>query len=208
MRVFVAGTDTGVGKTRVGVLLARALRAAGMDTVALKPVCCGDRADAHHLREACDNVLALDEVNPIHLRAPLAPLAAARAEGTVLGTAPLVEWFGRVAGARDSVLVEGAGGWLVPFAPGVTMADLAVAFDLPVLLVVANRLGCINHTLLTLESVRARGLSCAGMVLNHCETRPDDASTAVNRSLLEEVSGLPVLFEIFHGQETLEFACA
>jgi dethiobiotin synthetase len=208
MRAFVAGTDTGVGKTRACVLLTRALRASGMDTVALKPVCCGDRADAHLLRGAADNELDLDDVNPIHLHAPLAPLAAARAGGVTLETGPLVAWFRRVAGGRASVLVEGAGGWLVPFAPGVSMADLAVAFDLPVLLVVANRLGCINHTLLTLESVRARGLPCPGLVLNQCETRPEDASTGVNRPLLEEVSGLPVLFEISHGQESLEVACA
>lgn len=208
MTAFVAGTDTGVGKTYVTSLLARSLRAAGLDTIALKPVCCGDRDDALALQAACEGELDIDAVNPIHLAAPLAPLEAARRAGRTLDLLSLVTWFTKVSGGRRSVLVEGAGGWLAPLAPELSMADLAAAFGLPVLLVVANRLGCLNHTLLTLESIRARGLSCAGLILNSLPTPEGDLSPASNRAVLEEVSGEHVLFEISCGQQTLEIACA
>ncbi|MCX7868575.1 MAG: dethiobiotin synthase [Terrimicrobiaceae bacterium] len=192
-RAFVTGTDTGVGKTFVTARLAAAQRARGLDTLALKPVCCGGREDAEILREACACELALDEVNPVWLPEPLAPAVAAR------GNPPRLEaleaWFQKLSAGRRSVLVEGAGGWLVPLAPGQTMADLAVRLGLPVVIVVANRLGCLNHALLTLASVRAHGLPCPGFILNATRAAPGDISPASNRQALEDASGLPVLLE-------------
>lgn len=205
MRAFVTGTDTGVGKTYVTALLTRSLRAAGLDTVALKPVCCGERDDAGILRAAADDELTLDEVNPVWFRTPVAPLVASRIEGGEVSVGGLVDWFSRVAGARKSVLVEGAGGWLVPLADGSTIADLAVRIDLPVVLVVANRLGCINHTLLTLESISRRGLKCDGIILNTVSPGVDDA-VRTNREILVETSGVPVLFETGWGEMTLDLA--
>jgi dethiobiotin synthetase len=103
--------------------------------------------------------------------------------------------------------VEGAGGWLVPVAPRATIADLAALFGLPVLLVVANRLGCLNHTLLTIESIRARGQECRGIVLNTLPGVPSVA-TETNKRTLQEVCDVPILFEITSGQQRLELAVA
>ena len=203
MRAFVAGTDTGVGKTYATSLLVRSLRENGIPAVGLKPVCCGGREDAELLRAASGGELSLDETNPVSLNAPLAPLAAARAEGRDVSFSDLVSWFRRVSHGREALLVEGAGGWLVPLAEGRTMADLAVAFELPVLLVAANRLGCVNHTLLTLESIRSHGLPCMGIVLNSIGP-PADSSCAGNRTLIEEISSVPVLWEISPGQHRID----
>lgn len=207
MRAFLTGTDTGVGKTHVTALLARALRRAGLDTVALKPVCSGDRHDAETLREACGRELDLDAVNPLWFAAPLAPYAAARRENRTISLPALEAWFRSVSAGRQSVLVEGAGGWLVPLSENFLLADLAVALGLPVIVVVANRLGCVNHALLTIESIRARGLECRGIVLN-TPAPASDASVQENRALLEEFTDVPILFEVASGQGEIELAIA
>lgn len=202
MKCFVTGTDTGVGKTYVTALLTRALRRTGLDTVALKPICCGPRDDVDALCAASDQELTPDETNPVWLAAPTAPLVAARLEKTTVDLPALGSWFDRLSATRTSLLVEGVGGWLVPMADGQTSADLAVRFGLPVLVVVANKLGCLNHTLLTLESIHARGLACAGVILN---TLSDETSpaTETNRRILEEFCDAPILFEITPGQRAL-----
>lgn len=207
MRCFVTGTDTGVGKTYVSALLTRALRRAGLGTVALKPICCGPRDDVDALCAASENELTPDQTNPVWLAAPAAPLVAARLEKTAVEIEALTRWFDEIATGRDSLLVEGVGGWLVPMAEGKTSADLAEAFGLPVLVVVANKLGCLNHTLLTLESIRARGLTCTGLILN---TLSGEASVAAatNRTILEEFCEAPILFEIAPGQDGLTLALA
>jgi len=207
MRAFITGTDTGVGKTFVTTLLARALRQAGLDTIALKPLCSGDRGDAVALREACDGELDLDGINPLWFRAPVAPLLAARLEGRSVSLPDLEKWFHSVSQGRRSVLVEGAGGWLAPTAGAKVIADLASTLGLPVLLVVANRLGCVNHALLTIENIRSRGLACRGIVLNTVSSDADE-SRQTNRSLLEEFTDVPVLFEITPGQQEIELAVA
>ncbi len=207
MRAFVTGTDTGVGKTYVTSLLTRALRHAGLDTVALKPLCSGDRADAEILRRAAGDELGLDEVNPHWFRAPVAPLVAARAEGREVSLAGIQDWFDKVSAGRKSVLVEGAGGWLAPVVEGGTAADLCVALGLPVIVVTANRLGCVSHTLLTLESIRARGLTCQGIILNSLSPVGEE-STSTNRALLEEFADAPILLEIARGQDSVDLALA
>ena len=207
MRAFLTGTDTGVGKTFVTALFARALRRAGLDTVALKPICSGDRGDAEILRAACDGELELDEVNPLWFQMPVAPHLAARHENRTISIPALEDWFCSVSAGRQSVLVEGAGGWLVPIADGALVADLAVALGLPVIVVVADRLGCINHALLTIESVRARGLECRGIILNSLPRESRETELG-NRAMLEEFTDVPVLFEIAPGQQALELAVA
>jgi dethiobiotin synthetase len=201
MKAFITGTDTGVGKTFFTVLLTRALREAGLRTIALKPVCCGDREDAIALHEACDKDLGIEEINPIYLEAPVAPLIAARQAGTPVSVEQLKAWAVQVTDGRPSVLVEGAGGWLVPITENFSIADLAAHLGYPVLVVVANRLGCLNHTLLTLSDLRARGLSCLGLVLN--SGLGSDESCLTNREILEELTGLPVLWEITKDQSSL-----
>jgi dethiobiotin synthetase len=127
---------------------------------------------------------------------------AARAENRDVSLPALADWFRRVSAGRKSVLVEGAGGWLAPVAKGACVADLCAALSLPVIVVAANRLGCVNHTLLTIESIHARGLACRGIILNTIQPSPDD-SARTNRALLEEFTDVPVLLEIAPGQSEL-----
>lgn len=207
MNYFITGTDTGVGKTYFTAMLTRALRKAGFDTAALKPICCGPREDVHILRAAADGELTPEEINPLFFDLPAAPLAAAREEKRAVDLDELAAWFQRLRPQRRSWLVEGAGGWLVPITREKTVADLASLIGLPVLVVVANRLGCLNHTLLTIESIRARGLECAGLVLNTF-TEEQTAATQTNKKILQECSNVPVLFEIHPGQQNIELAVA
>ena len=197
MNLFLTGTDTGVGKTFTTALLTRALRQAGHGTLALKPICSGERSDVEILRDASGQILSLDETNPVWLQAPAAPLVAARLENRTLSLDVFVEWFASLSAKHPSLLVEGAGGWLVPVTDTETLADLAVRLALPVIPVVANRLGCINHTLLTLESIRARGLACPGIILNYLSP-PADPAEHTNAQILSRHT--QILLEIHPGQ--------
>jgi dethiobiotin synthetase len=207
MSYFLTGTDTGVGKTRIAAMLVRKRRAAGVDAVGFKPICCGDRADAERLREAAHGSVELNEVNPVWLRPPLAPYAAAMVEGRMVDLALIRETFTRLRTTRASVIVEGVGGWLVPIAREFSMADLAVEFGLPVLVVAANRLGAINHTLLTVRAVKNSGLECAGVILNQVSAPTvEDGAVVTNRGVMEELlaeAGVKVLGEVEYGVEAL-----
>jgi dethiobiotin synthetase len=173
---FITATDTGVGKTEVACALVRAARAAGVDAVGMKPAQSGhlpgEPSDAERLREASGGVEPLEAICPYSLSAPLAPAVAARLEGrrlelaTILGAA-------RALGERHELLVvEAAGGLLVPLTERETYADLAVALGLPVIVVARAGLGTVNHAALTVEALRRRGLGIAAIVLNR--TAPDD----------------------------------
>lgn len=197
MNFFITGTDTNAGKTFCTALLTRALRGKGFETIALKPLCSGEREDVEILRSVSDNALSNDETNPVWLKAPAAPVVAARLENRPITLDSLEAWFHTLSRKHPSLLVEGAGGWLVPITKTETIADLAARLSLPVILVVANRLGCINHTLLTLESIRARGLRCPGIILNNLAANPDIA-TRTNREILEQHT--PILLEVHPGQ--------
>ncbi len=204
MNLFLTGTDTSVGKTYVAALVVRALRKAGRDCVGLKPICCGGREDAELLHAAAAGAISLNEINPVWLRTPAAPYTAAVIENRPIDLMLIRETFGRVRCAHESLIVEGVGGWRVPIAQDYFVGDLAEEFGLPIAIVVANRLGAINHALLTVESVRARGLPCAGLILNRVSPE-DDVATATNRSMLEELTGLPILAEIAYGQAEILF---
>ena len=197
MNLFVTGTDTGVGKTFVTALLTRALRQAGHGTSALKPICSGERSDVEILRDASGQALSLDETNPVWLQAPAPPLVAARLENRSLSIDFFVEWFSSLSAKHPSLLVEGAGGWLVPITDTETLADLAIRLALPVIPIVANRLGCLNHTLLTLESIQARGLPCPGIIVNHLDS-PSGPAQLTNAQILARHT--QILLEIHPGQ--------
>lgn len=199
MNFFITGTDTNVGKTYIAALLIRALRAAGRDCVGFKPICCGGREDAELLHEASEGAIPLNELNPVWLRTPAAPYTASLIENRALDLDLIRECFGRARSAHESLIVEGAGGWLVPIARDYFVADLALEFGLPVAIVVANRLGALNHALLTIAAVRARGLECAGLILNH-PAAEEDIATTTNRSVLEDLAGVPILAEVAFGQ--------
>jgi dethiobiotin synthetase len=181
---FVTATDTGVGKTVVTRGLATALRARGRDVAVFKPVQSGALAndptgDAALLGADCIYAFS----------APLAPLVAARAEGGTIALEPIAKRAEELAREHELLLVEGAGGLLVPLADGFDMADLAVALGLPLVVVARAGLGTVNHTLLTIEAAQARGLELAGVVLNG----QSDESTADNAALIEAGSGVRVL---------------
>lgn len=208
MNLFITGTDTDAGKTYVTALLTRSLRKAGFDTVAMKPISCGEPEDSRRLREAGDNTLSMEEVTPVAYSAPLAPIEAARLEGRSFDSAEVLPTFAQLHRTHRSLLVEGVGGWLVPLAQDYSTADLAKAMGFPVLLVVRNRLGALNHTLLTLESIASHGLTCEGIVLNNHPDDLGDPAAEGNRRLLPKLASVPVLFEISPDQTELKLAVA
>jgi dethiobiotin synthetase len=202
MSYFVTGTDTGAGKTRFSCLLVEALRAEGIPAVGYKPVCCGERGDAL-LLSAASGGLDPERVNPIWLRASVAPLVAGMLENRPVDVSAMHAGFRALAAEHPMVIVEGVGGWRVPLAEGYDMADFAADLKLPVIVVVGNRLGALNHTILTVDAIRARGLEIAGLVVNQLSDELDTASIT-NKGVLEQLTGVPILAEIIHGQDFLE----
>lgn len=192
MSVFVTGTDTGVGKTTFTVWLLQRLRARGLQVAGYKPICCGDRDDATQLLAASSPGLTIDEVNPVWLRTPAAPLTAATVEQCEIDRAALGNGFVRLKERFDFVAVEGVGGWKVPITTDYFTSDLAAELHLPVLLIAYNRLGCLNHVFLTLQGIEAAGLKCAGIVLNDLAPEPEIA-TATNAEILRRCLDLPIL---------------
>ena len=198
----MTGTDTAVGKTHVTRLLLEGLRGAGVDAVGYKPVACGDRDDATVLAEASGG-LAIDAVNPVFFRAALAPHVAGLLENRTVDPALLLDGYRQLAAAHELVLVEGAGGWEVPIAPGYRISDLARDLGLPVIVVAANRLGALNHTLLTVQAIRNRGLDCAGIFLNQLDDELDTAMIT-NKGVIEDLTGVPLLDHLIHGQDFIQ----
>ncbi len=182
--VFVTGTDTGVGKTHVAVALLRALAAAGVRAVGMKPVAAGIdagaavAADVAALAGADGRDVALSDRNPYAFAPAIAPHVAARDAGIAIDVAAIAAAYGRLAGTADVVVVEGAGGVRVPLGPDADMLDVAGRLRLPVLLVVGVRLGCLNHALLSADAIHGRGLALAGWVANRVDpgmARADDS---------------------------------
>ena len=197
--VFVTGTDTGVGKTVVSCALVRALLDAGVDTAAMKPIETGvdERGplDAQALRTAAGDADSLDDVCPLRFAMPAAPNVAARAEGRTIDLSVIDAAFARLGSRHAATVVEGAGGLLVPIDAQTTMADLARRLRLPVVVVARAALGTINHTLLTLEAARARGLDVVGVVVSHAEGALSDADRH-NLSHLREALGASLIGEV------------
>ncbi len=172
--LFVTGTDTSAGKTVVSCALLSALAREGFSVAGFKPVAAGAdqtpgglrNEDASLLRRHSSISLEYEEVNPITLEPPIAPHIAARSAGISLSPELLAKRHRQLARKVDIVISEGAGGWLVPLSETDCMADLAIRIGDPVILVVAMRLGCLNHAILTAESIRARGAKFAGWVAN------------------------------------------
>ncbi len=194
--LFLTGTDTDVGKTYVAALILRALRAEGIDAVGMKPICCGDRTDALLLHTASDGCAELNDINPVWLRTPAAPYTAAMIENRAIDLALIRETFAKLREAHECVIVEGVGGWRVPITDAYFLSDLAAEFALPVAVVVANRLGAINHALLTVESIRASGQNCAGVIFNELPGTEPGIPTTTNRSVLESLLAVPILFDV------------
>jgi len=201
-RFFVAGTDTGVGKTLITCALLHAAAARGVSTLGLKPVAAGCDETLEGLRN--DDALALmvastvkldyAQVNPVALREAVAPHIAAQHENRTLQVARLAGLCRGALSKAELVLIEGAGGWRVPLSGRETLAQLAVELRLPVILVVGIRLGCLNHALLTAEAIRSDRLPLAGWVANIID--PATACIDENIETLQRWLGAPLLAKV------------
>ena len=206
--IFITGTDTGVGKTVLTVLVTRFLLEHSVHVAALKPICSGGRADARALRAATDGALALNEINPWHFRAPIAPLLAARRERKHVHLSEVLAHVRAVQKRFDVLLVEGAGGLLSPLGENFDSGDLIAALGALPLVVAPNRLGAVNHILLTLEALPRSAASRARVVLMFPPRR--DAATAINAKLLAgffdagRIFELPWLVENISAREALK----
>jgi dethiobiotin synthetase len=202
--LFVTGTDTGVGKTLVSCALLHALRKHHARVAGMKPVAAGAiptstgwaSEDALALRAASSLRVPAELDNPVLLPDPLSPHLAAQRNGTMIDITHLAHCYKQLAQQADAVVVEGAGGFLVPLTPTATGADLAQALALPVVLVVGLRLGCLNHALLTAEAIRAHGLQLAGWVANRID--PAMACQQENIEFLRQRLGAPLLGDVPH----------
>ena len=203
--LLVTGTDTGIGKTWVSALIVEELRKGGSAAVGLKPVLSGARDDAERLWEAGGGVLDLDVVNPWWYRTPVAPLVASRIEGNPLMLSEMISQIHEVRDSQDFTLVEGVGGWEVPMAEDFGFPEFAKELGFPVLVVAANWLGTINHTLLTVKAIQAAGLECIGVVLNHLEAERDVAATT-NRMMLDELCPVPIIGEVLTDADWVDWS--
>lgn len=197
--IFITGTDTGVGKTIVAATLARLLRLKGINVGVMKPVTSGCREEQGRL--VSDDALLLscaagvpcdDDVAPYLLREPLAPAEAARLDGVRIDADRIRSSYGRLAVLHDVVIVEGAGGLMVPLADGLLTTDLVRFLGLPLLVVARPNLGTVNHTLLTCFCAQQLGLAVAGVVINNFPQSPDLAEQGAPRQI-ETLSGVSLL---------------
>jgi dethiobiotin synthetase len=193
--LFITGTDTGVGKTHTAARLLHLLRTSGTSCAGMKPICCGDRRDAEFLLAASSDGLTIDDVNPVWLKTPAAPMVGSLIEKVDIDIDHILAAFHSLQNRVEHVIVEGAGGWMVPIRPDYFISDLAVAMKLRVLVVACNRLGCLNHAALTVQSVIEHRLRCAGLVLNNAQGTGDIA-TMSNADILKKIIDVPVLGEL------------
>ena len=199
--LFITATDTGVGKTVVTAALAMVLREQGVDVGVMKPVATGCvrrreglvSEDAEFLAHAADVPEPLAEICPVRLAEPLAPTVAAARAKIELDLAPVWAAWRRLRDAHDILLIEGIGGLLCPVTRKLFAADLAVRFSAPLLVVARPNLGTINHTALTVEAARARGLEVAGIVINRYNHDTADVAMMTNPDEIQRATGAAVL---------------
>ena len=197
--VFIAGTDTGIGKTVVAASLLAATSAAGLRALGMKPVASGCEQSANRLRNADAELLIAHSagtepyecVNPYALPEPVAPHIAAASAGIEIRLQPIADAFAALATRADILVVEGVGGWAVPLSPALMQADLVRALALPVILVVGLRLGCLSHALLSARAIAADGCSLLGWIGNRVD--PQMGCVEENLATLRERIAAPCL---------------
>ncbi len=213
--VFIAGTDTGIGKTHAACALVHALRQAGYHTCGMKPVASGCLSTPNGLRN--DDALALQaagsdplldygSINPVSLRDPLSPHLAAAHDGVRISLAPMRTAFEQLMRSHRRVVVEGVGGWMVPLAPGLLASDIARQWQLPVILVVGLRLGCLSHAQLSARAITADGCRLLGWVGNGIDPSMD--AIEENLATLRELLPAPCLGVLPHGVPPAQAAVA
>lgn len=196
MSFFVTGTDTNVGKTLISCALLHGFAAQGKRVVGMKPVAAGCNAreqndDALQLRAAGNVAVSYGQINPYCFHPAIAPHVAAQRAGVEIQFSRITESYHELAAQADVVIVEGAGGFLVPLNVQQDSADLVRELNLPVILVVGMRLGCLNHALLTVEAINTRGLTLAAWVANLIE--PDMPMCEANIAALQQRIAAPML---------------
>lgn len=201
MSYFITGTDTGVGKTLISCALLHALAQQGLNVAGFKPVAAGCDEDDHNedalaLRAASTVQLTYGQLNPYCFVPALAPHIAARFTGVRIELSRIMNSYRELAGQTDEVIVEGAGGFLVPLNEKQDGADLAKELGLPVIVVVGMRLGCLNHALLTVRAIAESGLECAGWVANAVE--PGMPALKENIEALQSRIDAPLLGVVPH----------
>ncbi|MEP7186173.1 MAG: dethiobiotin synthase [Rhodanobacter sp.] len=211
--VFIAGTDTDVGKTHAACALLHALRQAGYHSCGMKPVASGcvstpdglRNDDALELQAAgSDPRLDYSLINPVSLRDPLSPHLAAAHDGICISLTPMRAAFERLTHSHQRVVVEGVGGWMVPLAPGLLSSDIARQWQLPVILVVGMRLGCLSHALLSARAIAADGCHLLGWVGNTVD--PAMEAFEENLATLRELLPAPCLGVLPHGMRSAQAA--
>lgn len=205
--IFITGTDTGVGKTYVAAGIAGRLASSGMDTGVMKPAETGCRtrggklipSDALVLMQAAGVRDPLSLVNPYKFRGPLAPAVAAEKERKRINIKRILAAFNELSKRHEFMIVEGAGGIMVPLWKEFLYLDLAQALRLPVVIVARPGLGTINHTLLTVSALRGRGLAVEGVVINYQRRWKQGLVEKTNPRVMEKLSGTPVLGTVPYG---------
>lgn len=213
--LFVTGTDTEVGKTRISTGLMAVLQQQGLKVAGMKPIASGcewrdgqwQNEDALAMIEQSNVSLPYATINPYAFEPAIAPHIAAQQVNTEIALSTIRQQYEQLEQQADAVIVEGAGGWLVPINNKETMADLAVALDLPVVLVVAIKLGCINHALLSVESIQHKGLKLVGWVANHLSEQAQ--SVEIIETLKQHIQApcLGVVPRLEAGQSSADFLC-
>lgn len=206
---FITGTDTEIGKTFVTCLLMQRLVSEGYKVAGLKPIASGceqtdtglQNSDALAISSSANVDLLDSTVNRYRFRLAIAPHIAAEQDGTRLSLDSVYQDLLTASELADFVFVEGVGGWNVPLGDNVSVADLASRLALPVIVVVGIRLGCINHALLTINSVRQTGIPIAGWIANRCEPQADAIDDNI-KSIQQRVPE-PMLADIAYGQQEL-----
>ena len=199
--IFITGTDTGVGKTFVSVGLLKVLKEMGHNVCPMKPVetGCGTLngklvpADALKLICTAEVNEPLDLINPYRFRQSLAPAVAAEFKGVKISRKKIISSFNKLSNKYDVTIVEGAGGIMVPVFRKYFFIDLIKDLNLPVLVVARPGLGTLNHTLLTLEAAKSRGINVLGVIINWSSKIKNDASVQTNPEVIERSGGVPVL---------------
>ena len=200
--LFITGTDTDCGKTEITLGLMHRLQQEGLSVQGLKPIAAGAgetpvglrNEDALRIQRQCSLRIPYEQINPFVYAPPIAPHLAAEQAGRPIEAGEILAAFSSLRAISDCVVVEGAGGWLVPLNDELVIADLAMMLKLPVILVVGMKLGCINHALLTAESIRQSGAVLAGWVANHID--PEMGAQAGNLRTLVDHLGAPCLGEV------------
>jgi dethiobiotin synthetase len=199
--IFITGTDTGVGKTFVAAGLIRAMKENGLSVCPMKPVESGCKsvkgklvpADALTLLKAADVDEHIDFINPYRLKNPLAPSVAAEIEGINIRKSKILSAFKRMSNKYETIVVEGAGGIMVPIYKKYLFIDLARDLKLPVIIVSRPGLGTINHTLLSIDALMSRGLNVLGIIINYTEKIRKGMAEKTNPLYIEKIGRVPVL---------------